>query len=65
MQDEHSLNLKEAGQFLRLSPHTVRAYARTRRMPHYRVGRRLLFRIADLEAFLERHRVAVRDEGHG
>jgi excisionase family DNA binding protein len=55
-------DLRYAAAFLGLSPHTVRALARRRALVHYRIGRRLIFKDADLSAFLTRHRVEARLE---
>jgi excisionase family DNA binding protein len=53
-------DLKFAATFLGISPHTVRALARRHALAHFRIGRRLVFKEADLEAFLSRHRVDAR-----
>lgn len=53
-------DLKYAGAFLGLSPHTVRAMVRRKMLAHYRVGRRLIFRDSDLQAFMDRHRVEAK-----
>jgi len=50
-------DLKYAAVFLGLSPHTVRSLARRRQLAHFRIGRRLIFKLADLEQYLDRHRV--------
>jgi len=50
-------DLRYAAAFLGISPHTVRALARRKALAHYRVSRRLIFKDADLQAFLDRHRV--------
>jgi excisionase family DNA binding protein len=54
--------LKPAARYIGddLSPHTLRSWAREGRIPYYRVGRRLFFAKADLDAFLRRHRVEAR-----
>jgi predicted site-specific integrase-resolvase len=49
---EQSMNLEEAGKFIGVSPHTLRVYARTGRVTHFKIGRRLVFDRADLEEFL-------------
>lgn len=53
-------DLKYAGAFTGLSPHTIRALVRRKMLAHYRVGRRLIFRDSDLQAFLDRHRVEAK-----
>lgn len=58
-----NLTLKDAARRLGVSPHTLRAWSvYQHRLPFFRVGRRLLFAPADLEAFLALHRVAAREE---
>jgi excisionase family DNA binding protein len=58
-----NLTLKDAARRLGVSPHTLRSWAvYQHRLPFFRVGRRLLFAPADLEAFLALHRVAAREE---
>jgi len=59
---EQAMNLEAAGKFLGVSPHTVRLWARTGRVPFFKLGRRLVFDRADLEAFLRGNRVDVRSE---
>ena len=53
-------DLDYAAAFTGLSKHTVRAHVRARRIAHYRIGRRIVFKDEDLRAFLARHRVDVR-----
>jgi excisionase family DNA binding protein len=50
-------SLRPAATFLGISEHTLRAWARQRRIPYIRLGRRLLFAQPDLESFLNAHRV--------
>jgi excisionase family DNA binding protein len=54
---QQSMNLEQAGEFLGISPHTLRAWARGGRVPHFKLGRRLVFDRADLEEFLTGNRV--------
>jgi excisionase family DNA binding protein len=51
------LSVLEAAQFLNVSVHTIRAWTRSRRLPFLRLGRRVVFDIADLEAFAAAGRV--------
>jgi excisionase family DNA binding protein len=55
------LSLLEAAPILGVSPHTVRAWTRQRRLPYHKLGRRLVFDRADLERFLAEHRVPARE----
>jgi excisionase family DNA binding protein len=50
-------DLKWAAAFTGLSVHTVRALARRHELAHFRLGRRLIFREADLAAYMAAHRV--------
>ena len=60
-QQRGNFSLPEAAQRLGVSPHTLRQWAIYRRLvPHLRLGRRIVFRPADLEAFEAKHRVAAR-----
>ncbi len=55
------LSVAEAAPLLGVSVFTVRAWIRQRRLPFFRVGRRIVFDREDLEAFLRAHRVEVRE----
>lgn len=55
------LNLTESASILGLSPHTLRAWTRERRIPFFRCGRRIVFAAADLERFLAESRVEARE----
>lgn len=60
-----NLSLVQAAARLGVSPYTLRGWARyQRRVPYLRLGRRLMFRPEDLEAFEQRCRVAAVDEGN-
>lgn len=60
---ESNLSLIDAAQRLGVSPHTLRAWSvYQHRVPHLRLGRRILFRVADLEDFERCNRVAARPE---
>ncbi|MFI5338914.1 MAG: helix-turn-helix domain-containing protein [Candidatus Methylomirabilales bacterium] len=56
MTDE-KLSLLESAPLLGVSPYTLRAWVRERRIPFYRCGRRLVFSRKELEAWLAAHRV--------
>jgi excisionase family DNA binding protein len=60
-----NVSLRAAARMVGVSPHTLRTWAvYQHRLGFYRMGRRLLFAPADLEAFVALHRVAARDEPH-
>ncbi len=55
------LDVREAAKRLGISPFTLRAMARYRRViPYYKVGRRIVFAPEDVDAFLARARVEAR-----
>ncbi len=47
------LNVTEAANSLRVSPHTIRAWQFQRKIPVVRIGRKVLFREKDLQALVE------------
>lgn len=57
------LGIAAAARTLGLSPHTLRAWVRARRIPFYRCGRRILFSRADLECMLAASRIEAREGG--
>lgn len=56
----HLLSVKEAAKELAVSPHTVRAWTSQRRIPFIKLGRRVLFEMADLEKVIKTGRVEAR-----
>lgn len=54
------MNAKQAAAILGVSPRTVLDLATRRQLAHHRVGRRVVFRREDLEAYLARCRVEAR-----
>ncbi len=50
---EQLLNLEEAAAALKVSIHTVRAWTFQGKLPVVKLGRRCLYRLADLETFVE------------
>ena len=57
---EPLLTADDAAELLRVRRSTVYELARTRRLPHVRVGRRILFVRSDLAAWVVANRVQVR-----
>ena len=55
------LSLSEAAPMLGVSPHTLRAWTRERRIAFHRCGRRIVFAVSDLERFLAESRVEARE----
>ncbi len=59
------LDFEEAGGILSTPPATVRFWYRMGLLPHYRMGRRVLFSLEDLNAFLNARRVdRTKEEKH-
>lgn len=58
--DGKKADLVRAAAFIGVSPHTLRAWTRERRIPFHRCGRRIVFVVADLERFLADNRVEAR-----
>jgi len=56
------LTVKEAADFARLAPSTMRLYIRKRRLKAQRVGRRVIIARGELEAFLNRTPIEVRSQ---
>jgi len=54
------LSVEQAAPVLGVSVYMVRALVRQRRLPYYRVGRRIVLDGNDLEQFLQAHRVETR-----
>lgn len=46
------LNIKEAANYLRLAKQTVYQLTSTRKIPHYKVGRRLVFERSQLDQWI-------------
>lgn len=60
MTDSANLDLRSAAERLGVSPYTLRRWSLyQRRLPVLRLGRRLLFRPRDLEAFEQEHLVTA------
>lgn len=55
--DSRKLDLTQGASMLGVSPHTLRAWTRERRIPFHRCGRRIVFAVTDLERFLADNRV--------
>jgi excisionase family DNA binding protein len=51
------LSVEEAADEMGVSPFTVRAWVREKRIPFYRLGRRILFDESDIAALLRNARV--------
>ena len=60
--DDEYLTTKEAAKFLLVSERQMRNYKASKVVPYSKIGGRLLFRKADLLAFVETHKIASRYE---
>ncbi|HXX33816.1 MAG TPA: helix-turn-helix domain-containing protein [Thermodesulfobacteriota bacterium] len=55
------LNLKEGAKELKISIHTLRSWVYQGRLPFVHLGRRVLLRREDLEAFVDKNVVRAKD----
>ena len=53
------INLKEAAEFLGIKAATLTKWVQAKKIPHYKVTARPLFKKAELEKFMEMRRVAA------
>lgn len=59
---ENLINIKEAARLLGVSLYTLRNYVAWRRIPYIKIGRRVLFDVSDLAAYIASRKVAPRRE---
>ncbi len=59
------LIIQEAAEYLRISVTTLRRYAYERRVTHYKLKGRIIFRKADLEKFLDTRKIESFEEFKG
>jgi excisionase family DNA binding protein len=50
-------DVERAAEELGVSPHTLRAWLRQRRLPYLKLGRRIILDPADVQRFMEANRV--------
>lgn len=54
------LSRKEAAEFLGLQPHTLAMWALQKRdLPYIKIGSRCMYKLADLESYVESHKVEI------
>lgn len=58
-------SVRAAASRIGVSPFTIRSWMRQRRIPYFRVGRRIVIAVADVEAFLAAHRVEACGDVNG
>lgn len=56
------VSVVEAADWCGVSKFTMRAWLRQRRIPFFKLGRRVVVDAADVDAFLRAHRVEAREE---
>lgn len=59
------LIIQEAAEYLRISVTTLRRYAYERRVTHYKLKGKVVFRKADLEKFLDTRKIESFEEFKG
>lgn len=57
------INIKQASELVGLTVNTLYSYCARRKIPHLKLGAKLLFRRSELEAWLDAHRVPVGARG--
>lgn len=57
------IDFREGAKELKVSIHTLRGWAHKRRIPYVRLGRRVLLKREDLEAFIDKNVMKAKDEG--
>lgn len=57
------LDLREGAKELKISIHTLRAWIYQKRLPFVHLGRRVLLRREDLEAFVNKNVIEAKNEG--
>jgi len=64
MEESHNnyLTIHALSTYLGIKPKTL--YARIKEIPHYKVGRLIRFKRADVDAWMEQHRVAEEKKDH-
>lgn len=61
--NDHYLDVGEAAQYLGIKPFTLRVWSRQGKINHYRAGRLLRFKKADLDSFMKKEFVPSREAG--
>ena len=61
MTGKRLLDIKEAAEFLNVSPNTLYSWVSQRRIPFVKLGRRVEFDLKDLEDWIEYHKVKQKE----
>jgi len=59
LEADRYLDLKEAAEYIPLSERTIRQHLKT--IPHFRCGRKIIFRKSELDRWMEAFRVSDQD----
>ena len=59
MKERHLVNVKEAAEYLAISPMTIRRNQWNGVLSHVRIGRRVLFDVKDLDKFIEINKFSI------
>ena len=57
MKEHFLLSVKEASAWLGIPVFTIYSWALSRRIPHYKIGKRVMFSRDDLKRWIDEHRV--------
>ena len=61
MTEDRNVSLEQGAERLGISPHTLRLWSvYQRKVAFHRLGRRLVYKLSDLEAFERRHRIEAK-----
>lgn len=61
MTGKRLLDIKEAAEFLNVSPNALYSWVSQRRIPFVKLGRRVEFDLKDLEDWIEYHKVKQKE----
>ena len=56
------MSLEEAADYLSYTKSSLYQFTSKRLIPHYKIGRKVLFKVSELNDFVEKHRVATKSE---
>jgi excisionase family DNA binding protein len=56
--EQFLIPVKQAATWLGISSFTLYSWAQSHRVPHYKIGKRVMFSKDDLKQWIEQHRIA-------
>ena len=56
------VDIAGAGEYLGQSVRTIRWLTRTKKLGHVKIGKRLMFKVTDLDGYIEKHYQGALDE---